>query len=83
MMRSYAFNFHVEPIRKEMTGTQQILISHVCDLDGSESKGNIADENLPQVCSTDEIKPESVIVNESSMEERKSESVHKSINTNR
>ena len=43
---------------------QQIMISHICDLDESELKGIIVDKNLSQVCYTDESEPESVIVNE-------------------
>ena len=33
MMRADAFNLHVDHVSMEMTGMQQILISHVCDLD--------------------------------------------------
>ena len=61
---------------------QQIPILHVFSLDEIESKEIIADKNLLQVYSTNEIKPESIIVNESSTEESKSESFHKRINTN-
>ena len=53
MMRSDTFNLHVDPIRTEMTGTQKIPTSHVCDLDESESKGIIAEKNLSQACFTD------------------------------
>ena len=66
-----------------MTGMQQIPILHVFSLDEIESKEIIADKNLLQVYSTNEIKPESIIVNESSTEESKSESFHKRINTNK
>ena len=52
-------------------------------MDESESKGIIADKNLLQVCSTGERKSEIVIINGSSKEESKSESVHKIINTNK
>ena len=38
------------------------------------------DKPLLQVCSTDEEKSKSIIFNESSMEERESECVHKNIN---
>ena len=82
-MRADAFNLHVVPVRTEMTGTQNIPISHVCDLEERESKGIIADENLSQVFSIDKSESESFIVDESSMEEIKLESVHKSINTNK
>ena len=56
MMRADYFNFYVDPIRTEINVTQQIPISHVCDSDKSESKEILADENLSQVCSTDESK---------------------------
>ena len=36
MMRADALNSHVEPVRREITGTQKIPISHVCDSDESE-----------------------------------------------
>ena len=45
MMRSYTYNLHVDPVRTEMSGTQQIPILHVCDLDKSESKEILA-ENI-------------------------------------
>ena len=66
-----------------MTGTQQIRISQVYSLENSKSKGIIVDENLSQVCYTDKIESESVIVDESSMEESKSESINKIINKNK
>ena len=82
MTRSYAFNLHINPVRTEMTDTQQIPISHVFSSDESQPEGIIAEEKLLQVCSTDKIKPEIVIVNESSTKGSGSESIHKSINTN-
>ena len=63
MMRCDVFNLRVDPVRTEMTGMRQILISHVCDLEESESKGIIMDEKLSQVCSTDESESESFVVN--------------------
>ena len=45
MMRADAFNLNVEHVRKEMTGTQYIPISHVCSSDGRESKEIIADKS--------------------------------------
>ena len=83
MMRADAFNLHVDSVRTEMTGTQQILILHICDLDKSESKGITVEENSSQVYSTDERKSESLIADEISTEKNDSESVHKSINTNK
>ena len=83
MMRADVFNSHVYPVRKEITGTQQIQISHVCDLDKSKPKRIISNEKLLQGCYTDNIESEIVIANEGSTEESKSESVQKSINTNK
>ena len=82
-MRADAFNLHVDPVVTEITGTQQIPISHVCDLDEWKSKEIITDKNLSQFCFTNESKSESVIVDEISTNESESESVHKSINTNK
>ena len=73
MIIADTFNSHVYPVRTEMTDTQQIPISHICDSDESKSKGIITDKNLLQVCYTDESKSERVIVNKSSTEESKSE----------
>ena len=53
MMRADAFNFHVDAVRTEMPGTQHIPILHVYSSDESESKRIIAEENLSQVCSTE------------------------------
>ena len=69
MMRADALNQQVEPVRTEMTGKQQIKISQICDSNESKSKGIIADEKLLKFCSMDKGKPESVIIDESSMEE--------------
>ena len=66
-----------------MTGTQQIPILHVCDLDESESIESITDEKLSQFCSTDKSESGSVIADESSTEESEPESVHKRINRNK
>ena len=38
MMRVDVLNSHVDPVRKEMTGKQQIWISHICDSYKKESK---------------------------------------------
>ena len=62
---------------------QNIPTSHACSLDERKYKGITADKNLPQVYYTDKSESESVIINESSTEDSKSESVHKSINTNK
>ena len=83
MGRTDAFNLHVQPVRTEITGMQQILILRVCDSNESESKEILLVEILSQVYSTDYIESESVIFNEISTEENESESVHKSINRNK
>ena len=83
MMRADTLNLHVDPKRTEMTETQHIPISHLCDLNERESKGIITDKKLSQVCSMDKRKLESVIFDESSMKESESEIIHKSINTNK
>ena len=67
MMRDDALNLHVDPVRTEITGTQQIPILQVCSSGKSESKRILADENVSQACSTDESEQESVIVDESYM----------------
>ena len=67
MMRADALNLHIFLVIMYITGTQYILISHACNLDESESKDILAEENLPQVCSTDKVGSESVMVDESSM----------------
>ena len=42
MMRADAFNYHVDPVRTEMTGIQQIPIFHLCNSGEKKSKGIIA-----------------------------------------
>ena len=69
MMIYDAFNYPIAAVWREMTGTQQILISHIWYSDYSESIETIVNKNLSQVCSTDEEKPESVIVDESTIDE--------------
>ena len=69
MVRYNAFNFHIDPVRTEMNGTQQIPILHVFSSNESGSKGTIADDNLSYVCSTDKSEPERFTINESSTEE--------------
>ena len=73
-MRANALNSHIDPVKTEMTGTQQIPISQICSIDKIESKDILADEILSQVYSTDEGKSESVIFDESTTEESKSRS---------
>ena len=67
MMRYDTFNLHIDPVRTEITGTQQIPISHVCDSDERKSKGIIVDKTILQVCSTEESESLGVIVDESSL----------------
>ena len=71
MMGTNALNLHVGYLGTDATGTKQIPISHVCDLDERKSKEILVDENLLQVCSTNEGESESVIVDESSTDESK------------
>ena len=82
-MRDDAFNLHADPVRTKMTRTQHILISRVCCLEDSESKGINADKTLLQVYSKNWSESESVTVVESYMEESKSGSFQKIINTNK
>ena len=83
MMRADVFNSHVDPVRTEFIGMQQIIILPVCDSYERKLKGILADEQLLQVCNTNESTLEIFIVDESSMEESKLESVNKSINKNK
>ena len=83
MMITDTFNLHVGPVRTEITGTQQIPILQVCDLEKRKSKLIPSGENLLQFFSTNERESESVIVDEISTEEIESEIIHKSINTNK
>ena len=69
MMRADVLNFQVYPVRTEMTGTQQIPISHVFYTDESESKEFLVDETLSQVCSTNEYGSKIFIAEEISTEE--------------
>ena len=55
-----------------MTGMKQIPILHLCDSDKRKSKGIIANNNLSQVCSTDDSESEIIIVDRNYTEERKS-----------
>ena len=55
MMRAYAFNFHAELVRAEMTGMQHITISHTCYSDKSKSEAIFAEKNLSQVYYTGDI----------------------------
>ena len=68
-MRDDSLNSDVNPVRTEMTCTQHIPISHVCDLDEIKSKDILAEKNLLQVCYTNKGKLERVITDESSTEE--------------
>ena len=69
MMRSDALNLHIYAVRTEITGTKQILTSHICSMDESESEEFLVDKNLSQVYSTDEDESKSIISDESSTEE--------------
>ena len=54
MMRDDPLNSHIYPVRTEMTATKQIPTSEVCSTDESKLKEFPVDENLSQICSTDE-----------------------------
>ena len=60
------------PVRTDITGTKQIIISHVCYADESESEELLADKTLSQVCYIDEDKSKIIICDESSTEESES-----------
>ena len=53
MMRSDSFNSDINPVRTEMTGTQQISIFRVCYSYDIKSKEILVDKNSFQVCYTD------------------------------
>ena len=46
MMRADALNLGINPVRKKITGTKQITISHVCSTDESKSKEFLVEKNL-------------------------------------
>ena len=79
-IKQFAFNLYIDPVRTEMTYTQQITIFRIFSLDKSELKGIIMDKNLLKVWFTDKSESERVIVDDFSTEESKSEWVQKSIN---
>ena len=54
MVRSDDLNSYVYPVRTEMTATKHIPTSRICSADESELKEFLVDENLSQICSTDE-----------------------------
>ena len=62
MMRADTLNLHVYPVRTKMNGTQQTPTSHVYSKDNSKLKEFLVDENLSQICYTDEDESESIIV---------------------
>ena len=83
MIRADSINLEIDPVRKEITGKQQIWIFQVCDSDKIKSKQFPADKNVSRIYSQDQVESEIVVVDEISMEGRESENVHKSINTNK
>ena len=68
MMRSDALNLHIYPVRTEITATKQITTLHVYSSYKSELKEFLVEENLSQICSTNEEKSKGIIVNECSTE---------------
>ena len=63
MVRYDSITSDNEPVRTQMTGTRQILISHNYSMEKRKSKKFLAGKKLPQVCITDKGESESVIVN--------------------
>ena len=80
MMRAYALNLNVYPVRIEMTGTKQIIILHVCYTDKRKPEEFLMQKTLAQVYSVYKDKSKIIIVDESFTEESESEYVHKNIN---
>ena len=80
MMRVDALNSHVYPVRTEMTGTKQIIISYVCYTEKSKQEEFLVDKTSPQIYSTDKDESKIIIFHEISMEESESECVHKNTN---
>ena len=72
MMRADALNYHVYPVRTEMTATKQIPTSHVCSTEESKLKEFLVDKFLSQIYSTDEDKSKGIISDECSTEEEES-----------
>ena len=44
MMIFYALNWNIDTVRTEITGTQQIPITHICSMDKSKSKELLVDK---------------------------------------
>ena len=79
-MKADALNPDSYPVRMEMNGVRQILISHVCSMDGRKSNEFLVDEALLQVCSIEKDESKSIIADKSYTEEIKSEYFHKILN---
>ena len=79
-MRADVINSHVYSVIAEMNAMKQIPTSRVCSVDQSELKEFLVDENLSQICYTDEDESKGIIVKNFSTEEYESECVHKNIN---
>ena len=56
MMRADALNSDNYPVRTEMTGMQQILISHIWSTDKRESKELLVEKHLSLISSMDKDK---------------------------
>ena len=72
MIRSYALNSYVYPVRMEMTGMKQIPISHFFSMEDSGSEEFPVDENLSHICSMDEDESKRITGYEISTEESES-----------
>ena len=69
MMRADDLNLHVYPVRTKMTD----LSSHICYMDESELKEFLVNKTLLQSCCTDKDELKSIIVNNYSKDEDRSE----------
>ena len=79
-MRVDALNSDNYPVRMEMTGTKQVPTSHVCSTDDSKLKQFPVDENLSQICYTNEDESKYIINDEYFTEEEESECVTQYVN---
>ena len=79
-MRVDALNSDNYPVRMEMTGTKQVPTSHVCSTDDSKLKQFPVDENLSQICYTNEDESKYIINDEYFTEEEESEYVTQYVN---
>ena len=82
MTREDALNLHVDPVKQKLMASNIFRPCTFMIWTRADQKRSLKGKTLLKVCSTDKSKSQTVIGDESSTEDRKSESVHKSINTN-